>query len=412
MKILFIHQNYPGQFKALAPALAALGHDLYALKISQKKVADIFNNGIKIISYVPKRSSSLKIHPWLLDFETKIIRGEACFDASLSLKQDGFNPDLIIAHPGWGESLFLKNVWPNSKLVIYCEFFYQAKGFDVAFDPEFSSNDSYTGCKLDMKNLYNLLQFSTADFGLSPTHWQASSFPADFKQRIKVIHEGIDTSRVFPSEKSFLVINGKDKLTVNDEIITFVNRNLEPYRGFHIFMRALPKLLETRPNARILIVGGNSISYGAKPEDNDSWKDKFVREIRPLVSSDDWKRVYFLGKIPYKYFINMLQISTVHVYLTYPFVLSWSLLEAMSCGCSVIASDTQPLHEVIQDGENGLLVDFFDSENLSNQIINLLDDEKLRKKISTNARKFVIKNYDLKTVCLPQQIQWIESIIT
>ena len=412
MKILFIHQNFPGQFKALAPSLAALGHDVYALKISQKKSADIFNNGIKIISYVPQRSSSLKIHPWLLDFETKIIRGEACFDASLSLKQDGFNPDLIIAHPGWGESLFLKNVWPNSKLVIYCEFFYQEKGFDVGFDPEFSSTDSYTGCKLDMKNLYNLLQFSTADFGLSPTQWQASSFPVDFKQRIKVIHEGIDTSLAFPSEKSFLVINGKDKLTVNDEIITFVNRNLEPYRGFHIFMRALPKLLETRPNAKILIVGGNSISYGAKPKDYDSWKDKFVSEIKPLVSSDDWKRVYFLGKIPYKYFINMLQISTVHVYLTYPFVLSWSLLEAMSCGCSVIASDTQPLHEVIQDGENGLLVDFFDSENLCNQILKLLDDDKLRKKISTNARKFAVKNYDLKTICLPNQIQWIESILS
>ena len=199
-------------------------------------------------------------------------------------------------------------------------------------------------------------------------------------------------------------------VTKQDEVITFVNRNLEPYRGYHIFMRALPALLKERPNAIVLIVGGDDVSYGARPDDGKKWKDIFIDEIRPAISIADWQRVHFLGTIPYESFIPLLQLSTVHVYLTYPFVLSWSLLEAMSVGCAIVASDTQPLREAIAHDKTGRLVDFFNHQALAKEICQLLDNAKLRAKLGKNARAFAIKHYDLQTICLPNQLAWVNQL--
>ena len=408
MKILFIHQNFPGQFKFLAPALVQQGHEVVAM-IMQKTDLEVWQ-GIKLVAYLPSRSSTPNIHPWVSDFETKAIRGEACFRAALKLKDAGFTPDVIIAHPGWGESLFLKDVWPESKLGIYCEFYYHAQGADVGFDPEFPTKDGGEVCRLRLKNLNHLLHFEVADAGISPTHWQASTFPADFKSKITVIHDGIDTKIVAPNSNITLTLNGNVNLTKQDEVITFVNRNLEPYRGYHIFMRALPALLKERPNAIVLIVGGDDVSYGARPDDGKKWKDIFIDEIRPAISIADWQRVHFLGTIPYESFIPLLQLSTVHVYLTYPFVLSWSLLEAMSVGCAIVASDTQPLREAIAHDKTGRLVDFFDHQALAKEICQLLDNAKLRAKLGKNARAFAIKHYDLQTICLPNQLAWVNQL--
>ena len=408
MKILFIHQNFPGQFKFLAPALVQQGHEVVAM-IMQKTDLEVWQ-GIKLVAYLPSHSSTPNIHPWVSDFETKTIRGEACYRAALKLKNAGFIPDVIIAHPGWGESLFLKDVWPESKLSIYCEFYYHAQGADVGFDPEFPAKDDDEVCRLRLKNLNHLLHFEVADAGISPTHWQASTFPADFKSKITVIHDGIDTKIVAPNSNVTLTLNGNVTLTKQDEVITFVNRNLEPYRGYHIFMRALPALLKKRPNAIVLIVGGDDVSYGARSDDGKKWKDICIDEIRPAISIADWQRVHFLGTIPYESFIPLLQLSTVHVYLTYPFVLSWSLLEAMSVGCAIVASDTQPLREAIAHDKTGRLVDFFDHQALAKEICQLLDNAKLRAKLGKNARAFAIKHYDLQTICLPNQIAWVNQL--
>ncbi|MCF8185513.1 MAG: glycosyltransferase family 4 protein [Sulfuritalea sp.] len=410
MKILFIHQNFPGQFKFLAPALVQQGHEVVAM-IMQKIDLEVWQ-GIKLVSYLPSRSSTPNIHPWVSDFETKTIRGEACYRAARKLRNAGFMPDMIIAHPGWGESLFLKDVWPESKLGIYCEFYYHAQGADVGFDPEFPNKDDSEICRLRLKNLNHLLHFEVADAGISPTHWQASTFPADFKSKITVIHDGIDTQALAPNSSVTLTLNGNVTLTKQDEVITFVNRNLEPYRGYHIFMRALPALLKKRPNAIVLIVGGDDVSYGARSDDGKKWKDIFIDEIRPAISIADWQRVHFLGTIPYESFIPLLQLSTVHVYLTYPFVLSWSLLEAMSVGCAIVASDTQPLCEAIAHDKTGRLVDFFDHQALAKEICQLLDNAKLRAKLGKNARAFAIKHYDLQTICLPNQLAWVNQLST
>ena len=408
MKILFIHQNFPGQFKFLAPALVKQGHTVVAMTMQKTEAKEW--QGVRLAPYTATRGTTPKVHPWISDFETKTIRAEACFRAALRIRAEGLNPDLIVSHHGWGESLFLKDVWPQAKLAIYCEFYYHPRGADVGFDPEFPAEDAGEVCRLRLKNLNNLLHFEVADAAISPTHWQASTFPEPFRSKITVVHDGIDTEAVAPNPAVSLTLNGNIKLTRADEVITFVNRNLEPYRGYHIFMRALPELLKRRPQARVLIVGADDVSYGARPAEGKKWKDIFASEVRPQISDADWARVHFLGHIPYQHFIPLLQLSTVHVYLTYPFVLSWSLLEAMSVGCAIVASDTQPLREAIRHDDTGRLVDFFDVPGLANEVCALLDDPVARQRLGANARAFAQETYDLKTVCLPRQLQWVQGL--
>ncbi len=413
MNILFIHQNFPGQFKFLAPALVRQGHNVVAMTMQKTEAQDW--QGVKLVPYSASRGTTADIHPWVSDFETKAIRGEACFKAALQMKASGFNPDVIIAHHGWGESLFLKEVWPQAKLAIYCEFFYHPQGADVGFDSEFPPKDAGDACRLRLKNLNNLLHFEVADAGISPTHWQASTFPQPFRDKITVVHDGIDTQAVAPNPAISLTLNQQLTLTKQDEVITFVNRNLEPYRGYHVFMRALPEILKRRSKARVLLVGGDDVSYGARPDvaqhGGRNWKEIFAQEVRPQISDADWARVHFLGNVPYQHFIPILQLSTVHVYLTYPFVLSWSLLEAMSAGCAIVASDTQPLHEAIRHNETGRLVNFFDHQALAQEVCTLLGQPRERQRLGANARAFAQQHYDLQTVCLPRQLAWVEGLV-
>lgn len=403
MKILLVHQNFPGQFKHLVPALLA--------NPKNEVVAFTMNphpeiQGLRIIKYGASKGTAKDIHPWVAETETKVIRGDAAFRAALQLKNEGFEPEVILAHPGWGESLFLKEVWPNTKLIIYCEFYYAKEGTDVGFDPEFASTDIGDRCRVRMKNVNNLMHFDIADVGIAPTQWQKSTFPEPFRSKIKVIHDGIDTQIVKPNPDACLQI-GNHRFTKRDEIVTFVNRNLEPYRGYHIFMRALPALLRERPHAHVLIVGGESVSYGAKAPDGKTWKQIFLDEVKDQM---DLNRVHFLGNIRYPHFLNLLQISTVHIYLTYPFVLSWSLLEAMSCGCTIVASNTAPLREAIINEKTGLLVDFFDHQHLASSVNNLLNNPEFRESLGHQARQFAIENYDLNSICLPKLINLIDRV--
>lgn len=325
----------------------------------------------------------------------------------LTLRGQGFFPDLVIAHPGWGESLFIKEVWPAARLGIYCEFYYRLHGADVGFDPEFPTPSDETACRMRLRNLGNLLHFESADAAISPTVWQASTFPEPFRERIAVIHDGIDTRLVAPKADACLMLDNGRCFSRADEIVTFVCRNLEPYRGYHVFMRALPEILRQRPQAQVLIVGGDEVSYGAAAPQGQSWKQIFLDEVKAGL---DLSRVHFLGKIPYPQFVALLQVSRVHVYLTYPFVLSWSLLEAMSAGCAIVASDTQPLQEAIRDGDTGLLTDFFDPLALANKVCGLLDNAPLRQALGANARRFAEATYDLESICLPRQLDWVERL--
>ena len=428
MKFLFIHQNFPGQFTHLAPALAAdPRHEVVALRM-QREGGQVWK-GVRIVTYHPSRGSTPRIHPWVIDLETKVIRAEAAFHACRQLRREGFVPDAVIAHPGWGESMFVKEVWPGTRLGIYCEFFYRSSGADTGFDPEFTGEGEGEPCRVRLKNLNHLLHVDYADAALSPTQWQASTYPEEFRRRITVVHDGIDTQRVAPNPDAVFALAGPAapgapsvarnagaaagatpaprRLTRADEVITFVNRNLEPYRGYHQFMRALPSILAERPRAEVVIVGGSGVSYGGRPPDGRTWQEIFLEEVRDRI---DLRRVHFVGQIPYPQFLALLQVSTVHVYLTYPFVLSWSLLEAMSAGCAIVASDTAPVREAIVHGRTGRLVDFFDPARLAAETVALLADPAERARLGRQAREFAVGRYDLQGVCLPRQLAWVGEL--
>lgn len=408
MNILFVHQLFPSQFKFLAPALAEMGHTVYALTMNQDLIYGC--KGVKVVSYSIGRGSSAEIHPWVANFETKIIRAEYCFLKAEELKRNGFFPDVIIAHPGWGESLFLKEVWPQAKMGIYCEYYYRTTNSDLDFDPEFGEIDPQDRCKASLKNSIQQLHFEIADAAISPTQFQKQTYPDWFQSKISVIHEGVDTNIVKPHPNSSITINDTLTLNTNDQVITFVNRSLEPYRGYHSFMRAIPDILDANPESYILIIGGSGKGYGPLPETGGSWMDLFYSEVKNANPETPWNRVFFLGNLEYDVYLSVIQLSSVHVYLTYPFVLSWSLLEAMSAAKAIVASDTKPVQELSNHSTTMKLVSFFDSQELSAEISALLRNDSLRTNLGQSARAFILENYDLKTVCLPRQIEWVDAL--
>ena len=404
MRVLFVHQNFPGQYLHLAPALAARGDDVVAVAIEAQQSLP----GVRVACYKPHRGSSASVHPWVLDIETKVIRGEAAAHCALELREKGFRPDVICAHPGWGEALFLKDVFPETRLLSFIEFFYRANGADYDFDPEFPEDDLPGRCRLRMKNANSLLNIDAADWCVSPTHWQADTVPDRYRSRFSVIHDGIDTDRVKPDPRAHVKL-AKAGLTLRpgDEVITFVNRKMEPYRGFHVFMRALPEIQRRRPNSITLIVGGDDVSYGKRLAKGESWRQRMLAEVGSRL---DMERVRFVGRIAYPEFVAMLQVSAVHVYLTYPFVLSWSMLEAMSAGCVVVGSATGPVQEVIDDGHNGLLVDFFSTAGIADAIDRVLSHPDRMAGLRARARQTVVEHFDLKRFCLPRHVALVDAV--
>ncbi|MBP2232945.1 glycosyltransferase involved in cell wall biosynthesis [Azospirillum agricola] len=400
MRILFVHQNTPGQYKHLVRRFAAdPAHQVAFIGKVQRGMP-----GVRSVVYRPAREPGSATHPYINLFEGQILHGQGAVRAGLALQKEGFTPDVICAHPGWGEALFLKDVFPDAKLMLYCEFFYRADGSDVGFDPE-KPVTLDTRCRIRAKNAALLAGLEAADWGVSPTEWQRRQHPAVFRPRISVVHDGVDTALCRPDAAATVTLPGGRVLSRADEVVTYVARNLEPYRGFPTFMRAAADLLRRRPNTHILVVGGDEVSYGTKPAEGGTWREQLTAETRP-----DPERIHFLGKIPYDAFLSVLRISRAHVYLTYPFVLSWSMLEAMACGAVIVGSDTPPVAEVIEDGRNGLLVDFFDAKVVADRMEEALDDPGRMAGISAAARRTVVERFDLETVCLPAQIHLLEDL--
>jgi glycosyltransferase involved in cell wall biosynthesis len=401
MDVLFIHNNFPAQFKHLAPLLAKQpGVRVAAIGSRTSRAPD----GVRMIKYAMHRYDASSSHPFARRFDLECYRAEQVLYALSTLASSGFNPDVIIAHPGWGETIPVRSIFPLARLIVYCEFFYGSKERDVGFDPEFPAIGADGKVALQLKNAATLLALSECDAGLAPTAWQRSTFPEIFRSKIDVLHEGIDTSAVKPApDASFRLPSGR-LLTAKDEVLTFAARNLEPLRGYHIFMRALPRIMAERPNAEIVIIGGYGTSYGAPPPRGTTWKSIFLDEVAARI---DMSRVHFCGHLPYQDYLRALQISSAHIYLTYPFTLSWSLLEAMSAGCLVIGSDTAPLRDVINE-HNGILVPFFGIENLAERIVEALADPRRFHGLRAAARRTVVEKYDLATKCLPALSEFVQ----
>lgn len=410
MKILFFHPSFPGQFIYLAPALVARGHDVVALTRSNKRVTRF--QGVRVIPIKGFADPGKNTHRWAQDFEREVILAEAAYKTAKKIAEAGFSPDLIICHPGWGDSTCLKQVWPSAKLLIYCEEFLENTiSSGISTELLTPKVDDYA-CLVQLAGAKLLLHFNAAEGGVSPTEFQRSRFPRWFREKITVIHDGVDTSNIMPSSDASVTISRADRELIfrkGDEIITYASRNFEPVRGYHTFIRAVPEILKTRPNAQILMIGGAGEGYGPKLNSGEKWREYFLNQVLNDVSEDDWNRVHFLGSVPHHQFIALLQLSMVHIYLTIPTMLSWSFMEAMAAGCSIVASDTQPCREMIDDGVNGLLVDFDDHNALANKVCELISSKDLRVKYGEAARAHIVEKYDLKTCCLPRQIQWVES---
>ena len=407
LKILLLHQNFPGQFLHLAPALVRLGHQVVAMGVMRSKI-DM--PGVRYLRHQPEVPVSRPLPTGLLaaaDLESKVCRGESALQALLALHQEGFRPDVVYAHPGWGEALFIKNLFPATRLLIYAEYYYGSPEGDTAFDPEFSKPSLRQSQRNTLKNTHLLHALSECDLAVSPTQFQRSQHPGWAQPKISVIHDGIDTPRFRPDPAARVTLQSAGvTLRAGDEVITFVARQLEPYRGYHTFMRAMPLLQQLRPLARIVIVGGDGVSYGSPPPQGHSWKHIFHAEVRAAL---DPSRIHFVGRVPHGVLTQLLQLSAAHVYLTYPFVLSWSLLEAMSIGCLVVASDTAPVREVIEQGRNGLLTDFFDPTALARTVAHALGQREAMKPLRAAARQTIVDRYDLQGHCLPRQLEFVLS---
>lgn len=408
MKFLFVHQNFPGQFLHLAPALAARGHQVVGLGVNALK-APLPGVHHRTHRPGPPGPAAPDADSFSQEWAAKRARAQSAAQAMMDLKAEGFLPDVVFGHPGWGEMLHARDVFHRSRVLVFAEYYYGADGGDSFFDPEFQRGpvDLPSLQRLRLKNTHLLHALADCDAAVSPTVFQKSQHPATFHDRIRVIHDGIDTDRFAPDPGASIKLQqAKLELKHGDEVVTFVSRQLEPYRGYHIFMRSLARLQRLRPQARVVIVGGDGTAYGASPPAGATWKNIFLNEVK---SGLDMSRVHFVGQVPHALLQRLMQVSAVHAYLTYPFVLSWSMLEAMSQGALMVASNTGPVQEVIEHGRNGLLVDFFDHQALAETMAEALARQQELQPLRQAARQTVVDRYDLRRVCLPDMLKFVEQ---
>lgn len=407
MNILFVHQNMPGQYREMVQWLAEQGgHEIYFLTMRKNapKIAGVKERVYKT-HHAPEKGSYGLSKVW----EEASGAGFGAVTAARQIEEkEGFKPDIIIGHAGWGELTFFKQLWPDVPIIGFFEYYYRLFGGPVNFDPEEPVN-AHTPFLLQARNVVPSLNITTVDRGLSPTKWQRDCFPPQMHDKIYVCHDGIRTDKLKPDHKAALKLGRIDRpIRKGDEILTYMARNLERMRGFHKFMRALPEIMAARPNVRVLIVGGNEVSYGAKSKQPGGLRGEMEAELGDSV---DWKRVHFLGQVPYADYQKIIQISRCHVYMTMPFVLSWSLLETMAMEATIVAADVDPVREAVTHNKTGLLVDFHDHSALAQQVIKVLAKPKAFAHLGPAARKHVVKEYDFLTKCLPEHIKEMNALV-
>jgi glycosyltransferase involved in cell wall biosynthesis len=377
MRLLVLHQNFPGQFGPLVKAWSQQpGWDVRALG---RDTAPGLRGHEQLIRYRLAREPHRHQHPYLRTMESATLHGQAVARVLLEIKRKGFRPDTVLAHPGWGESLYVKDVFPDARLVHFCEWYYSAEGADIGFDPEFPATFD-DRARIRTWNALHALNLTHCDAAVTPTPWQKSRHPQVFHPKITVQHEGIDTASLRPDPSAVIETPSGVIVRAGDPVVTYVARNLEPYRGFHVFMRALEKLQHRHKTVHALIVGGDDVSYGQRPKDAKHWREKMLREVKL-----DATRTHFLGKLPRVQYIKVLQVSAAHVYLTYPFVLSWSVLEAMACGPNLVASDTQPVRDVMKHERDAILVPFFDADRVACAVEEALTTNTMSQQRRSNA---------------------------
>ncbi|MDY7020371.1 MAG: glycosyltransferase family 4 protein [Cyanobacteriota bacterium] len=402
MRALFLHPNFPAQYRHIITALGADPKNQIVFGTKNER-PEWKIPGVRKALFKPTRDPSPQTHQYVRTLESAVLHGQGVFRMLEQLKARGFVPDIICGHSGWGPTLFAKEAFPDTPLLCYFEWFYHSRGSDADFDPAdpLTVDDM---ARIRIKNTPILVDLYTCDWGLSPTRWQRSQFPAELQNKISVLHDGVDTSYFKPVPGAKLVIPDVIDLSGVEELITYVARGMEPYRGFPEFIEAVAYIQERRPNCHVVVVGSERVCYGKSLPDGMSYKEYMLKKI-PL----DLSRIHFVGALPYGQYLKVIQASDVHIYLTRPFVLSWSMIESMSTGCLIVGSDTAPVREVIRDGENGLLVDFFSPKQIADRVSEVLDHRDRMAEIRVKARETVLERYDLAKL-LPQQLQLINEV--
>lgn len=401
MRVLFLHNNFPAQYKHVAAALAAdPANQIVAGSLDNKKNL----SGVTKHIYKPQREPSKSIHHYLRSTEAAVLDGQAVLRMCGELRKNGFIPDLVCGHSGWGTTIYIKDVFPEARLLTYFEWYYNARNSDVDFvNKQLGYEDL---CRVRTRNLPILMDLAHCDWGICPTGYQLSQIPRVFHSKLTQLHDGVDTDFFAPSDSvRFEIPDMNLHLTRDAEILTYATRGMEPYRGFPQFMQAVELLQRRRPNLQVVIAGADRVAYGKKLPEGESYKGKALQELKDL----DHSRLHFVGHLPFDMYRNLLQVSSVHVYLTIPFVLSWSLLEAMSAGCLIVGSDTLPVRELIEDGRNGLMTDLNNIDLLADRIEEALDRRESLSQIRANARQTILDRYALRDL-LPRHLQLMRDL--
>lgn len=396
MRLLFLHNNFPAQFGAIARYMSSRGHDVTFGTRWQGTPPD----WLRMVRFRPHREVGKQQHPYLAFVENAVLNGQALARTGWKMKEAGYSPDLVVAHSGWGPGLYVRDIWPDAKYIGYFEWYYHSKGADVGFLNGVTRDDQH---RIRSRNAAILLDLAACNWGIVPTGYQASRFPELLRHKLTVQHDGVDTGYFAPAPGRRLKLPGLD-LSHVDELVTYVARGMEPYRGFPQAMAAFAEVQKRRPRAHVVIVGEDRVAYGRNLPDGDTFRKKMLRELEL-----DRDRLHFTGRLPRNHYREVLLASSAHVYLTVPFVLSWSMIESMSAGCVLVASDTEPVREVVRDGENGLLADFFDTGALADRICAALERPGDFASLRENARRTAVERYAASKL-IPLRAHLLEAV--
>ena len=400
MNVLLLHDGFPAQYRHVASSLAAdpKNRVVFGSRAGEGSIPGLIRGICE-----PTREVDPAMHPYCHPFESAVLNGQAVFRLCDQLRRDGFVPDVICGHSGWGNTLYVAEAFPSTPILNYFEWYYHPRGSDSDFLEPSSINEE-AGCRIRSRNAPILMDLAQCAWGVCPTRFQLDQFPKLFQSKISLLHDGIDTEFFKPAPGMDLVLPTLNLSGVS-EIVTYGTRGMEPYRGFPQFMEAAALLLEQRPGLHIVVFGADRVAYGPALPPGQSFKQKMLEEL----PNHDTDRIHFTGLLSYTDYLRVLQASSAHVYLTVPFVLSWSLLEAMSAGCLIVASDTEPVREVMSDGKNGLLVDFFSPDQIAASVGKALDRPEKLRHLRDAARQTILERYSLGSL-LPQHIRLIEEV--
>ncbi|MGZ8409901.1 MAG: glycosyltransferase [Hyphomicrobium sp.] len=402
MRILFVHKFFPGQFAHLAAALAAdPAHDVVFISTAASATLP----GVRQRAITASRKASPRTHHYLQSLEDAVLLGQAAYRECQSLIREGFWPDVIYAHAGFGPGLYIDDAFPHVPLLGYFEWYYRSKGADADFlAPRGVTEDERL--RIRMRNAALLIELTQCACGVCPTAFQRSQFPAEFQRKLVTMHDGVDIDYFTPADRNrrrpSLPIPGLPEDAV---IVTYTARGLEPYRGFPQFLQAIAIVQQRQPEVHAIIVGSDRVYYGPPAPGGRTYKALMLERLPQL----DHQRLHFIDFLSLEAYRSVLQASAVHVYLTVPFVLSWSLIEAMATGCTIVASDTAPVREVIAPDVTGLLADFRDPCAIAECMLQALTNPDLACRVGAAARRQAVDRFALG-VLLPKQLNLLKRV--